>query len=370
MTPGLALLWLSGCRTPEPPPGRADTMNPAHSGAPAPAWSGPETGRFVLRGGIVAGQGAADVEVAEGRIVTVGAIPAAAGLEEVSAAGLWIAPAFIDSHVHLAYLPRAAEMARGGIAAAVDLAAPLSFLADHPDLPRMILSGPMVTAVGGYPVQGWGRGGYGVECADAAAAVAAVQALVAAGAGAIKLPVTSAPVLDRAALTAAAAEAHRLQVPVVSHALSDADARLAAEIGADVLAHTPVELLEAATLEAWRGRAVISTLRAFGGSPDTLANLRALSAQTTVLYGTDYGNTSTAGIDGVELSLMREAGLTPAQILAAGTAAPAGLWGLADLGAVAPGREADLLLLAGDPLQDITALAQPVGVLIHGAAPR
>jgi imidazolonepropionase-like amidohydrolase len=335
--------------------------------ARTPAAEIPAGSHYVLRGGTVVGIGSADVEIVEGRIVAVGEVPE--GPESVDVSGRWIVPAFVDSHVHLAYLPQAAAMADGGVAAAVDLAAPLDFLAADPSPLRLIRSGPMVTAVGGYPTRSWGSDGYGLECADAAAAIAAVGTLADAGAGVIKLPVTSAPVLDDAALAAAASAAHDRGLKVASHALSDGDAARAAAAGADVLAHTPTDVLSEATLDAWSGRAVISTIRAFGGGAGAVANLRALRERgTTVLYGTDFGNTRVPGIDGEEIELLIAAGLDGAAILEAGTSAPAAYWGFEDLGEIAPGKSASLLILAADPLQDPRALVSPERVILEGVA--
>ena len=152
-----------------------------------------------------------------------------------------------------------------------------------------------------------------------------------------------------------------------SDLLGDADAARAATAGIDVLAHTPVSALAASTLSAWSGKAVISTLAAFGGGSTTLANLRALrDAGATVLYGTDFGNTRTAGLDPEELVLLSEAGLTPAEILAATTSAPAAYWGFDDLGSITPGKSASLLVLDRDPLVVPLTLAHPRQVWIDG----
>ena len=57
-----------------------------------------------------------------------------------------------------------------------------------------------------------------------------------------------------------------------------------------------------------------------------------------------------------ELRLLVEAGLGPAQALAAATSRAAAHLGLGDTGRVEPGAGADLLLVDGDPLADLAAL--------------
>lgn len=328
---------------------------------------------FVLRGGTVLGPGGAavaDVEVRAGRIVRVGEGDSAAA-RVIDVTGRWIVPAFIDSHVHLAYLPEGGAMADNGVAGAVDMAAPESFLAaSHAPL-RVLASGPMVTAVGGYPTRGWGRDGYGLECADAEAAVAAVDRLVAAGAKLVKLPVTGEgeDQLGDDALAAVVAEAHRLAVKVATHALGDDDAARAAAAGVDVLAHTPTEALSASTVAAWSGRTVVSTLAAFGESSTARANLAALSAGgARVLYGTDFGNAQEAGINADEVRGLTGAGLDGAAIVGAGTWDAAAYWGFDELGNVAPGKAASFLVLDVDPRVDPGVLSAPRAVYIDGRA--
>lgn len=340
----------------------------AGCGPKAPADTNADPGdHFVLAGGTVVGVGVADVEVRDGRIVAVGTVGDAPATVDVS--GRWLVPAVIDSHVHLAYLDDVPGMADGGVAGAVDWAAPLPWLAqDHAPL-RIVASGPMVTAVDGYPTQSWGSGGYGLEVADAEAARAAVGQLRDAGAGVIKLPVTAAPVLDDAALAAAVDEAHALGLKVGTHALSDEHAARAAAAGVDVLVHAPTERLSDATLDAWAGRTVIPTLRAFGSGPDAVANVAGLRERgAVVLYGTDFGNSRVPGVDAGELQLLLDAGLDPQAVLAAATSAPASAWGLDDLGAIEAGRAASLLVLPRDPLVDPLVLAEPERVYLDGAA--
>lgn len=324
-------------------------------------------GHFVIRGATVVGVGPADVEVRDGKIVAIGAT---SGAPEVAATGQWIAPACIDSHVHLSYLPAGRRVLAGGVAAVVDLAAPLEALA-RPDTPPELLvlrSGPMITARGGYPTQDWGADGYGLEVDGAEAAARAVDTLADAGAKIIKVPVTEARALDGKALRAVVGRAHARGLKVAAHALLDRQARAAADAGVDVLAHTPVEPLREATIAAWSGRAVISTLAAFGGGRDAVENLRKLrAAGATVLYGTDLGNTRSPGIDAEELGLLVEAGLDGQAIVAAMTAAPRDYWGMSEgPGAITVGGPASLMIVPRDPLGDPLALAEPVAVYIAG----
>jgi imidazolonepropionase-like amidohydrolase len=133
------------------------------------------------------------------------------------------------------------------------------------------------------------------------------------------------------------------------------------------LAHTPVEPLTEYTLASWSDRVIVSTLSAFGGSSGAVANLRTLHARgATVLYGTDLGNTRQTGVQRREIELLMEAGLDGRAIIESGTSAPAAYWGVGELGALAPGKEASLMVLAENPYQNPLTLASPVAVLIRG----
>jgi imidazolonepropionase-like amidohydrolase len=225
----------------------------------------------------------------------------------------------------------------------------------------------MVTAVGGYPTRSWGSDGYGLECADVQSATHAVDTLHAAGAAVIKIPLNGGPELSEEALRAAVARAHQHGLKVVTHAMDDRSVRLAAAVGMDGLAHTPTSRLSDEAVAAWSGKAVISTLSAFGAGASAIDNLRRLKeAGAIVLYGTDLGNSRMPRIDPAELSLLAKAGLTGAEILTAGTSAPAAWWGLEPLGTLAQGRPASLLVLKADPTKDPATLANPAQVYIEG----
>ena len=68
-----------------------------------------------------------------------------------------------------------------------------------------------------------------------------------------------------------------------------------------------------------------------------------------------------------ELELLVEAGLFPAEAIAAATSGPAAFLGLSDeVGTVEAGKRADLVLLDGDPLADITNTRRIAAVVVGG----
>jgi imidazolonepropionase-like amidohydrolase len=89
---------------------------------------------------------------------------------------------------------------------------------------------------------------------------------------------------------------------------------------------------------------------------------RALEAGVKIAMGTDAGALGHAQ-NGRELPYMVEAGMTPMQAIVASTGAAASLLGMAgELGTVEAGKRADLILVDGDPLEDIAAVADPARI--------
>ncbi len=91
------------------------------------------------------------------------------------------------------------------------------------------------------------------------------------------------------------------------------------------------------------------------------------AAGVPLLSGTDLPNVVL--VPGVslhrELSVMREAGLTPYQVLETSTRRPAEFFGeSADWGTVAVGKRANLLLVSANPLDDLATLSAPDAVLL------
>ncbi len=179
---------------------------------------------------------------------------------------------------------------------------------------------------------------------------------------------------------AAVAVAHRRGKPVLAHPSNSAGARAAVEGGVDILAHTfpadrdgawdrslPAQMQE-------RGMGLIPTLKLWPfelrklGVPAEIANRVLANGQAQlaafaaaggqVLFGTDVGYmTDYDPTD--EYVFMQRAGLSYLQILASLTTGPAQRFGAASrTGRLAPGLDADIAVIDGDPTADIRALAR------------
>lgn len=333
-----------------------------------------------LSGANILGKGPATLVIQDGHIKAITTVPVAGTGDVIDFKGRYIVPAFIDSHVHLAIGYTADQLVRGGIAAAVDLAAPLSYLsAEYPPL-HTVLSGPMITAIKGYPTQSWGTDGYGLETRGVKGVRAAVDFLYASGAGVIKLPVgdttgaggipgmkENLSVLNDDEMKAIVDRAHEHGLRVVAHAITEKAAMRAAVAGVDVLSHTPTVKLSEATVAAWSKRAVISSLAVFKNAPVAVDNLRRLhEAGATILYGTDLGYSEVPAINLEELQQLEKAGLDAEAIIASVTETPARYWGMKGYGRIAEGARASLLVLDSDPRKDLSTLTRPVAIFVNG----
>ncbi len=213
------------------------------------------------------------------------------------------------------------------------------------------------------------------EIADAAQAAAAAKKLLEEGVDAIKLFASSprSASLHESAMQAAVSEAHRLGKPVFVHPNSGADVLAAVRAGVDVVAHTTPHSgpWDATLLAAMKGRRVALTptltlwkyymrhdrLSAQEKATETaVGQLRAwVASGGTLLFGTDLG--AVEYDPGEEYALMAQAGMSFRQILASLTTAPAERFGQANqLGRVAAGFQADLVVLKRDPSTSLRAL--------------
>lgn len=221
--------------------------------------------------------------------------------------------------------------------------------------------------------------------------------------------------LDLATARALIVAAHLRGKLAVVHVSNERDARAALEAGADGLVHLFLgaapdrqavdglarlartrgafviptfavlesmagvrgdDLLADARLAALVDREGAATLKARYGAqarPQALAAPKAVTAAlrkagVPVLAGTDAGNAGT--LYGIsmhrELAALVEAGLSPAEALAAATSAPAAAFRLGRRGCIARGCKADLLLVEGNPAADVRATRHIVEVWKDG----
>jgi len=162
---------------------------------------------------------------------------------------------------------------------------------------------------------------------------------------------------------AAAAVAHGRGKLLLAHPSDASNLASAIDGGVDVLTHlveSPGDL-DPDTVAAIRkhGMAVIPTLKLFGRNRNLeklFAQLQALSeAGVPILFGTDVGF-MTDYDPTREYQLMDQAGLNFPQLLETLTTAPAARYGFSPhKGKVVAGMDADLVVLGGDPAEEVSA---------------
>jgi imidazolonepropionase-like amidohydrolase len=93
---------------------------------------------------------------------------------------------------------------------------------------------------------------------------------------------------------------------------------------------------------------------------------RAIREGVKIAFGTDSG-VSPHGRNAEEFALMVRAGMTPAAAIRSATLDAATLLGRADsIGTIEPGKDADIIAVAGDPTQDVRILENVGFVMKHG----
>jgi len=286
--------------------------------------------------------------------------------EEIEVRG-FLMPAAADRHVHIGLADPFAVLARG-VTAVRDLGWPTDAifrLAEDSTWavtqgPLIVPSGPVLTAPGGYPSNAaWAPPGTAWAVESPEQARLAVKDLAHSGVGQIKVAIDAeaGPTMDDATLVAIVEAANARSLPVTAHAHGPGQIERAIGAGVAELAHTPwSERLHDRVIEAMaKSLRVVSTLDVFSRGNDTqeirnaLDNLRRFHALGgNVVYGTDLGNGPVPpGIHVRELLLLREAGLSPDEIIAALIRAP-----------LEPGAPADLIVTPESPFGDLSALAE------------
>jgi imidazolonepropionase-like amidohydrolase len=165
-------------------------------------------------------------------------------------------------------------------------------------------------------------------------------------------------------------EAHRLGRKVAAHAIGADGIAAALRAGVNTIEHgdgltdSLIDVLVARGVYWVPTVAVTRYVAGPRGGPwgpmvehQRRAFQRALKRGVKIVLGTDVGGFPWTEInEATEFEYYVQYGMTPAQAIKAGTSHAAELLDQPDLGAVAPGAYADLVAVAGDPLQDITEL--------------
>ncbi len=184
--------------------------------------------------------------------------------------------------------------------------------------------------------------------------------------------------------------AHLAGKKVAVHAHGNDGVRLALAAGADSIEHGT--LLDANTIKMMKtkGSYLVATLSTINGykarlaadpnaySPAVLEKIKwrigitgksfraAHNAGVNIAFGTDAG-VSLHGRNADEFILMVEHGMRPAQAIHAATINAAKLLGIeATVGSLEAGKQADLIAVSGDPLQDVSILQRVQLVMKSG----
>jgi len=315
------------------------------------------------------------------RVVAVGErddvdIPADARIYEWGEAT--ILPGFINAHVDntTENVELLVQWAQAGVTTVRDLGAPTTvswWLRNRsPLLAGVVRAGPIVTVPKGYPIVPNGFRSIAVTNPDDAHRK--VEALIRQGADLVKIALESGegPTLTPEERSAVVEVAHAHGLPVSVHATRLPDLQQAVAAGVDDIAHMvqgwiPDDLLQEMVK---KGIAWVPTLAAEGPCRDTLR--RFLDAGEVVGVGNDTGYLGfDEGMPMDELRALSRAGLTPMEILVAATRDAARiLRRTATIGTLEQGKQADVLVVRGDPLQDLEVLLDPVFVLHRGVVVR
>lgn len=268
--------------------------------------------------------------------------------------------------------------------------------------PRMLVSGPALGITGGHCDNNLLPFEYHASSDGVADGIAAVQhrvrEVIKYGADLIKICATGG-VLSKGddpkasqysleEMKAIVADAHRLGRKVAAHAHGGEGIRLASEAGVDSIEHgTYIDEAGIATLKK-NGTYMVPTIYLNDwltenmdkiGMPEfyrkkeidvakvSFANMaRAMQAGVKIAFGTDAA-VYPHGLNARQFATYVKMGFTPLQAIQSATLNAADLLGWSDrIGAIEPGKFADIIGVEGDPTQDVTTLERVQWVMKGG----
>lgn len=269
--------------------------------------------------------------------------------------------------------------------------------------PRMFVATRAFSATGMYPLQGYSwelRMPEGVQIVDGPDNIRrAVREQVKYGADWIKFYADRRYFVKDGALhswvnftdeemKAMVDEAHRLGRRVAAHAMGREGIESSLKAGVDSIEHgygLDAEMMDQMVRQGtyWCPTIYVGVYvaegRAAAGAPIWLA-MRDMEAKAfglavrkgvKIAYGTDAGGYAWTENQAKEFAYMVRYGMTPMQAIQSATIAAANLLERPDdLGAVEPGKYADIIAVAGDPLRDITELERVRFVMKGGEVHR
>ncbi len=346
----------------------------------------------LVGGALIDGTGAPAIEnavvlISGDRILAAGsasAVRVPAGVRTIDVHGGTILPGFINAHVHRGFSePNLSAWAAGGVTTVRDESTSSSQVAGlrdlrarigrNPGLARLISAGSMLGLPGGY-------GDLTVDSTDAA--LQAVDQEIDQGADAVKVALedgyagrTGLPKPSPEFLRAVVQRAHSRGLPVSGHLTQAAYVQGLLDAGVDDIGHVPYDAVPDAVLRQMVDQGVylvptFTVFRNYGANVDGCADnvRRFVALGGKVALGNDYGGGPgefELGIPMYEIETMATAGMTPMQVIQAATLNAAHVVGLDGVvGTVTAGRAADILVVGGNPLDDIQVLRN-VRTVVH-----
>ncbi|MGW7069424.1 amidohydrolase family protein [Streptomyces sp. NPDC054855] len=311
------------------------------------------------------------------------------GARRIDCAGAVLLPGLTDAHIHLRDVNTLHALAGSGVTTGLDMASFPPSLVDSlrklPGLTDIRSAGTPAVAPGSPQSQ------IPTFPADAVLtgpqqATQFVRSRITEGSDYIKI-IIDEPGLSPETIKAVAAAAHSAGKLVMAHATTTVAVVRALDANVDMIHHVPMDSAlspsVAARYVSTKTVAVptLTMMEGFGklGIPGldyaaaegSVAALRRAGAR--ILAGTDSNLTPGIPVQPPfgtslhhELELLIHAGLTNREALRATTSLPAQSFGLADRGAIRIGNRADLVLIDGDPLTDITATRAIRSVWVGG----